>query len=143
MNDPIDAILARLEKVTQKGKDKWSASCPAHDDKNPSLSVGRGNNGCVLLKCWAGCSAADVVDAMGLTMADLFPQPAQHHTRPGRQRIYPDYRMILRMIGHELTVVVIAADRIYTGNTIDDRDMGTIGRAASNIRRALEVANAC
>ena len=141
MNDPIDAILARLEKVTQKGKDKWSASCPAHDDKNPSLSVGRGNNGCVLLKCWAGCSAADVVDAMGLTMADLFPQSEQHHTRPGRQRIYPDYRMILRMISHELTVIVIAADRICGGRKIDDHDLDLVSRSASNIRRTLEIAN--
>jgi len=143
MSAPIDRILSRLDKVTSKGPDKWAAQCPAHRDRNPSLSIARGDDGRVLLKCWAGCSSADVVYSLGLTMADLFQQSEHSHSRPGIQRIYPDYRMILRMISHELTVIVIAADRIYTGNTIDDRDMGTIGRAAGNIRRALEVSNAC
>ena len=122
MNDPVDCILARLEKVIPKGQNKWAACCPAHSDKTPSLSIARGDDGRALLKCWAGCSAADVVDAMGLTMADLFPQSEQHHTRPGRQRIYPDYRMILRMISHELTVIVISADRICGGRKIDNHD---------------------
>lgn len=143
MTDPANQVISRLDKASPKGKDKWSAICPAHPDKNPSLSIAIGDDGRVLLKCWAGCAAIDVVKAIGLTMADLFPQQEKNHIRPGRQRIYPDYRMILRMISHELSVIVIAADRIYTGNTIDDRDMGTIGRAAGNIRRALEVSNAC
>jgi len=143
MNDPVDQILPRLEKVTSKGKDKWSATCPAHPDKNPSLSIARGDDGRALVKCWGGCSAADVVSAMGLTMSDLFPQSEQHHAHPGKKRIYPDYRMILKMISHELAVIMIAADRACNGQKINDRDLDVVGRAAGNIRRALEVSNAC
>ena len=50
----------------------WQAKCPAHCDSNPSLSICEGDNGCVLLKCHAGCSAEAVVSAMGLKMSDLF-----------------------------------------------------------------------
>lgn len=49
------------------------ALCPAHADKNPSLSVSKGDNGATLVKCHAGCSVEEVVKAAGLTMADLFP----------------------------------------------------------------------
>ena len=51
----------------------WAARCPAHDDCRPSLSIGPGRDGRVLIKCFAGCRTEDVLDAAGLTWADLFP----------------------------------------------------------------------
>ena len=47
--------------------------CPAHDDHTPSLSITEGNDGYVLLHCFAGCNTTDVLAAKGLTMADLMP----------------------------------------------------------------------
>lgn len=41
----------------------WMAKCPAHDDKNPSLSI-REVDGKVLLHCHAGCTQRDVIDAL-------------------------------------------------------------------------------
>jgi hypothetical protein len=38
------------------------------------LSVGEGNDGRILLKCFAGCSVAAVVAALGLETADLMPE---------------------------------------------------------------------
>ena len=37
--------------------------CPAHDDRTPSLSVDDGENG-PLVKCMAGCSQEDVIEAL-------------------------------------------------------------------------------
>jgi hypothetical protein len=54
----------------QRG-DMWQ--CPAHDDRNPSLSVSAGADGRVLLHCHAGCAVEDVLSALGLTLADLMP----------------------------------------------------------------------
>ena len=68
----IDALLSRLEKVRNTGPDSWSACCPAHDDKGPSLSI-RDADGKLLIHCFAGCSVHDVVGAVGLDIADLFP----------------------------------------------------------------------
>lgn len=45
--------------------------CPAHHDKRASLSVGRGDDGGVVLHCHAGCETEGVLAAAGLTWADL------------------------------------------------------------------------
>jgi hypothetical protein len=49
------------------------ARCPAHDDREPSLSIRSGNDGRVLLHCHPGCSPEEVVKAAGIRMSDLFP----------------------------------------------------------------------
>ena len=67
----VDDILRRLERVKRNGAG-WTARCPAHDDRSPSLSVGTGSDGRVLLRCHAGCEPEAVVGALGLTLADLF-----------------------------------------------------------------------
>lgn len=48
-------------KKTSKG---WQAKCPAHDDKNPSLSISEGQNGKILFYCHAGCGQEGVISAL-------------------------------------------------------------------------------
>jgi hypothetical protein len=52
----------------------WKAKCPAHQDVEPSLAITEGDDGRVLLKCFAGCLVEDIVRSMGLTMASLFSE---------------------------------------------------------------------
>jgi len=60
----IEEILSKLDGVKKQG-DGWIAKCPAHDDKEPSLSITtKGDK--VLLHCFAGCSQEDVLKAVGL-----------------------------------------------------------------------------
>lgn len=68
---PLDNVLSRLPKHQKDGKG-FKACCPAHDDKNPSLGISEGEDGRVLLKCWAGCATEAIVGALGLEMQDLF-----------------------------------------------------------------------
>lgn len=71
----IDEVLAKLHGVKGTGKNSWAARCPCrNDDDNPSLSIGIGRDGRVLLNCHRGenaCGAPEICEAMGLTMADL------------------------------------------------------------------------
>jgi hypothetical protein len=69
----LERILSRLSGLVSAGPNKWRARCPAHDDHEPSLSIGLGDDGRVLLHCFAGCSAEEVVLALGLDVGDLFP----------------------------------------------------------------------
>ncbi len=48
------------------------ATCPVHDDSKPSMSVTESDDGKALLYCHAGCSIEAIVEALGLTMSDLF-----------------------------------------------------------------------
>lgn len=67
----LDALRAQGGSVKQSGG-QWMCTCPAHDDRNPSLSVKQCDDGRVLLKCFAGCSVVAVTDAIGLETRDLF-----------------------------------------------------------------------
>ena len=66
-------IAAGLGKPRDHG-DGYMACCPAHDDKNPSLSLSTGQNGRTVWKCFAGCSQEAVQDAMH--RMGLWPYPS-------------------------------------------------------------------
>jgi DNA primase len=70
----VEQLLSRLAKVKATGVFKWAACCPAHEDKNPSLVIRQLDDGRILLHCFGGCEALDVVEALGLSMTDLFPE---------------------------------------------------------------------
>jgi len=42
----------------------WIARCPAHDDRDPSLSIADGDHGKVLVRCHAGCEQHRVIAAL-------------------------------------------------------------------------------
>lgn len=76
--------IADLLHARRAGPGKWQAKCPAHDDRIASLSIAEGEDRRVLLKCHAGCTVEEIVERVGLTMADLFP-PKDHIT-PRREQ---------------------------------------------------------
>jgi putative DNA primase/helicase len=71
----------------------WTARCPAHDDRSPSLSIREASDGKLLVCCHAGCGQAKVIHALrdrGLWPTNdryqakiIRPQPLQpaHHER--------------------------------------------------------------
>ena len=66
----LEALLERLSGVRRSG-DGWKALCPAHPDRNPSLSVIlRGPK--ILLHCYVGCSLEQVLAAMAIEVSELF-----------------------------------------------------------------------
>jgi len=69
----LDEFLAKLSGVKETPKG-FSALCPSHHDKSPSLSVTEAPDGKILVKCHAGCSSEAVCQALGLTVSDLFPE---------------------------------------------------------------------
>ena len=75
-HEPIEVVLSRLENVRRSGPSRWTARCPAHDDRNPSLSVKVGEDRRVLIYCHAGCSIEEILEAIDLTLKNLFPANA-------------------------------------------------------------------
>ncbi|MFZ2207390.1 MAG: hypothetical protein WAV22_01835 [Porticoccaceae bacterium] len=103
---PIEKLLPRLESALISGDRRWRACCPAHDGKSQSLSVRELDDGRVLVHCFAGCGGVDVVAAVGLTLADLYPATLKN-TRPLRpgERWIP--REVLSALAHEHLVGLI------------------------------------
>ena len=48
----------------RKAGSNWIARCPAHDDREPSLSIRRAGDGKVLVRCHAGCDQRQVIAAL-------------------------------------------------------------------------------
>jgi AAA domain len=67
-----------------------NAQCPAHEDRAPSLSIGQGDKGAAVLNCKAGCSFDEVLEALGMSAADLFDEP--RGSDPGRPQVVAEYR---------------------------------------------------
>ena len=91
MSAEIKSVLAKLERVKPSG-DGWSARCPAHKDKSPSLSVSEGDDGRVLLKCHAGCSIEEICTAIGISQRDLFARSGTQLQRTPAQSRKKDAR---------------------------------------------------
>jgi 5S rRNA maturation endonuclease (ribonuclease M5) len=72
MGAAIDRLLDVLPGARRTG-DGWSARCPAHEDRNASLSVSEGDDGRALVHCHAGCAVEDILSELSLTVNDLFP----------------------------------------------------------------------
>ncbi|HSW01838.1 MAG TPA: AAA family ATPase [Sedimentisphaerales bacterium] len=74
--NPFERVLSKLPEakpVAGTSHKAWRARCPAHADSDPSLSVMLGDKGGALIHCYAGCAPESIVEALGLTMADLMP----------------------------------------------------------------------
>ena len=50
---PVERVLSKLPEAKRNGKG-WHARCPAHDDRQPSLSIAEGDDGRALMHCHAG-----------------------------------------------------------------------------------------
>ena len=96
----LDKVLSCLDKVKPVGANKWKACCPAHDDKNPSLAITETSDGTVLLRCWVGCNAKDIVNAIDLELRDLFPGEKRERRGPSKAAI--DYERTIYQIGQSL-----------------------------------------
>lgn len=70
----LDALHEHGSRVRANGVSA-TAQCPAHDDRNPSLSV-RPIEGSVLLHCHAGCRVDDILAGLKLGARDLYDEPA-------------------------------------------------------------------
>ena len=81
-----ETIAKGLDRPKKTG-DGWIACCPAHDDRTPSLSIADGEKG-VVVKCFAGCSQADVIDA--LKSRGLWPTPTRTNGK-ARRTIAAEY----------------------------------------------------
>jgi len=89
---PIEKVLAALEAKQCRAKREgngWRALCPAHGDKQPSLSIGAGDDGRVLLKCHAGCPVEAIVAVLGLQIFDLFPKNSAAAQSPAKSKGTP------------------------------------------------------
>ena len=139
----VDLILARLDSPRRSGRG-WIAKCPAHRDRSPSLSICEGREGRTLVRCFAGCDVTDVLAAIGLELADLFPERVRDLSPLERQERRQaaqeaDWRAALNVLAREADVVGIAASFASCGIALPDDDRQRLRVAIKRIHDAREV----
>jgi hypothetical protein len=74
---PFDRVVRELQARnlfrSKSATGQVMAGCPAHDDRHPSLSVGEGTDGRVLLHCHTGCDPTTILGSIGMSWTDAFP----------------------------------------------------------------------
>lgn len=133
-----DAIISRLDRVRQTGSASWIACCPAHADKSPSMTI-REVEDRVLIHCFAGCPVEAILRALGMTFADLYPEPLPTTFRPLRKP-FPAAD-VLEAISDELGVLSVVAADLRRGKELTPDVASRLAVAQSRISEARRLAN--
>ncbi len=139
----VARLLERLTRVSRHGDDRWRAVCPAHATRHQtqSLAIRELNDGTLLIRCHAGCGAADIVKAVGMTLSDLFPAAHRAPDQPRRAQRPNHYHATREALGtasREAVVILLVAEDIATGKVPSEADIERCALAASRIRYAFE-----
>lgn len=131
----VNELLSRLEGVRGRNG-AWSAKCPAHADRSPSLSVKELGDGRILMHCFGGCGTDAVLGSLGLAMTDLFPKRlGEFAPRRG------DFTALdaLRALQRESAILALAAADLAEGKPVDQVRLVD---AAGRVSEALEFVHA-
>ena len=130
---PLENTLSRLDKPRQRQPGQWSARCPAHPDKSPSLSVRETPDGAVLLHCFGGCETAEIVASLGLELSDLFPPRDKPTGTPKKIANLLTAGQALELLHTEATLTAIALTNFFKGTAVTASDMARLRQAAGRI----------
>lgn len=147
----IDLPTLLLDPIERRGVTLSRCPVPSHGkgygDRNRSLQTRRGSRAW-LVKCWAGCDLAEICQAMGLRISDLFedtplprgsrpiPKPPR---RPDRQQIAFQFELRGIVLQERAERTLAAAGGLDTSEWSDadfDMAMATVTRAYENLAHA-------
>jgi 5S rRNA maturation endonuclease (ribonuclease M5) len=84
---PLERVLSLLPDHKRNGKG-WKARCPAHEDRQASLSITEGEDGRALIYCHARCDFDDVLACLGLKASDVMPPKPEPRSARKALKIY-------------------------------------------------------
>lgn len=140
-----DLLLPRLHNVRGTGPNSWRADCPnGHQHARGSLAITQGDDGRVLAHCFACSDTHGILAAVGLELADLFPErikdPSPEARRAAREAFKRNaWAAALRVLSREACVVNAAAGWLQQRKELTDDDYSRLVLASTRIDQAREV----
>ena len=132
----IYEFIGHFEKSYKSGKDEYQCICPAHDDRTASLGVKEMPDGRILINCFAGCAANDILGAVGLTFDDIVPQRIGDF-KPVSKPFNP--YSVSKSISNETLLVALAAIDIANGKKLPLEDHDRLMVASQRLRKAYHL----
>jgi hypothetical protein len=131
----VDRVLDKLDRVKPTAPGRWASACPCcQSRRGRPISLRETTEGIVLLHVFCGCQKADVLAALGLTLADLFDRPVNHHIAPSRSRI--PARDLLELVSFEVDAAAIILAAVIEGKSCSELAWQRLAQAAARIGRA-------
>jgi hypothetical protein len=129
----IENLLSRLQKVKASGKNRWLCSCPAHNDKSPSMHIKLDDDGKILINCKAGCDTYSILQSIGLDWQDVMPEKALGHRQPPQKQVLYASEA-LELIKFEARVVMASAFAMRKG-TLTGHDLDRLEHSMQVINK--------
>jgi len=145
MSRAIDLILDRLDSVRPYG-DGYRADCPNGHRNRGSLSIKEADDGRVLLHCFSGCSALEVVHGLGLELKNLFERPITADMSPEELKRHKQtekeshWKAALDFLPVEIFIVQITAVQIGKGKPLNVEDhlrLELVGKRLTSAKAVL------
>ena len=135
----VENLLQLLENVKATGRQKWMACCPAHDDGYPSLAITELDDGRILIHCFAGCGAAEILVALDLDFSALYPDtPSSSLPKVRKPWNASD---VLSALALEALLAWHYANKISNGETITEAERERLLLCATRLLQGWEVAH--
>lgn len=135
----IETLLSRLQKVKSTSRGRWMCSCPAHEDKSPSMHIQLLDDGKILINCKAGCDTYSILQSIGLDWSDVMPEsPTHHRQRPQKQVLYPSEALTL--IRHESMIVSLVAADIAKQKPVSTERLERLEKSIQTIIKCAHMA---
>lgn len=137
-----EPLLQRLEGVQRSGNG-WRAKCPACGGRSRKLSIAE-REGRVLLHCFGGCKAIEVLEAVGLGWADIMPPrhwPESPEERRQARRAIREagWAAALATLATEATIVRMASAQVARWQPLSEEDDARLALACERIDKAAAV----
>ena len=133
----INEILSKFQKVYKSGTDQWQCLCPAHDDKSPSVGIKYTKDGRILIHCFSGCPTNEILDAVGISFDDLFPDKLENEYKPIKRAFNP--YAVLISLSNEILLCTLAAMDLSKGKILNETDKQRLILAYSRIKGAYDL----
>jgi len=138
----IHDFLSRCERVRESAPGRFRAMCPCHESKTKSqtMSVRETADGTVLVKCFAGCGALEIIKKVGMKPAELFPREYKApmvQRGPAKPNHWHAKQDAMRTIMREVQLVGLVASDIAEGKRVPAQDAERCAEAVVKITIAL------
>lgn len=137
-----EPLLQRLDGV-QKSGNGWRARCPSCGGKSRKVAIAE-RDGRVLLHCFGGCKAIEVLEAVGLAWADIMPPrtwPESPEERRQARRAIREagWAAALATLATEATIVRLASAQVARWRPLSEEDDARLALACARIDKAAAV----
>lgn len=141
-NATAEPLLQRLDAV-QKSGNGWRARCPSCGGRSRKVAITE-SGGRVLVHCFAGCRAIEVLESVGLGWPDVMPPrtwPDSPEERRAQRRAIREAGWVsaLSVLALESKVALFAARELHLVGGLSVEDGKRLAEAVQRIDHAANV----